>query len=148
MKFSKEVLQHIENNLSAIRSWIGADSSLEPSNDTLVPIIAEYGPANPDINLGGSCRSCLIDMLRVAVEALKESKGEQTGSQKVKEHKDKKNDPKETNFKVKSAMGYQVGDIAKTSTNQTGKVIEILADGIRVEGILTGKLLPKEAPAS
>ena len=94
MKFSQEVLQHIESNLEKINSWIGVGASLEPSNDTLVPIIAEYAKENPGINLGGSCRSCLIDMLRVAVMSLKESKGELTGPEKVKAAKDKKPDAK------------------------------------------------------
>lgn len=129
-KISKELKEHILMNLATIRAWISTNAVLEASHVILEPIIKEYAPAHPEINLGGSCRECFIDMLRVCVKELKADES--------------------TVFKkAKSPFGYSVGDIAKTSTGKTGKVLELYNDGgVKVEGILDGKLLPKETTAA
>lgn len=55
--------EHFKEHKVTFDVWRRCNQHIEPSNDLIVPLIVPYAKLFPDIQLGGSCRECFIDML-------------------------------------------------------------------------------------
>lgn len=81
---TKELAHHVEQNLAVIDVWIETNQELQPDNDILKPMVKEFLLEFPSVNVNGSCRECLIDMLRWAKGELKKITAKSTEPKKEK----------------------------------------------------------------
>ena len=59
-----EIIKHVGDNIDVINAYIATNADLQPSNPILLPLKEAFQLEHPNINLGGTCRECFIDMLR------------------------------------------------------------------------------------
>jgi hypothetical protein len=55
--------EHFKEHKIIFDVWRRCKQHIEPSNDLIIPLIVPYAKLFPEIQLGGSCRECFIDML-------------------------------------------------------------------------------------
>lgn len=68
------LLNHIKEHKLLFETWVNDQAVINIGQGQIQPLIVPFQKRFPEVNLNGSCNSCILDMLMWALDKIKEKK--------------------------------------------------------------------------